>query len=94
MRISGRSPKTLVEPDLRSLAQLSEEVRKPLEQDRNEAEAADELAPERMFLDMRTVVDLNLPLPLALAWRRDDASPLLASFIGEVQRLPDVRALK
>jgi DNA-binding transcriptional LysR family regulator len=40
------------------------------------------------------VVDLNLPQPLALVWRRDNSSPLLASFIGEVQRLPDVRALK
>jgi DNA-binding transcriptional LysR family regulator len=38
------------------------------------------------------VVDLNVPLTLALAWRRDNTSPLLASFIGEVQRLPDVRA--
>ena len=34
-----------------------------------------------------------LPLPLALAWRRDNTYPLLASFIGEVQRLPDVRAV-
>jgi DNA-binding transcriptional LysR family regulator len=41
-----------------------------------------------------SVVDLNLPLPLALAWRKDNTSPLLASFIGEVRRLPDVRALK
>jgi DNA-binding transcriptional LysR family regulator len=40
------------------------------------------------------VVDLNIPLPLALAWRRDNNSPLLASFVDEVQRLPDVRALK
>ena len=39
------------------------------------------------------VVDLNVPLTLALAWRRDNASPLLANFIGEVQRLPDVRAV-
>jgi DNA-binding transcriptional LysR family regulator len=39
------------------------------------------------------VVDLNMPLPLALAWRRDNTSPLLASFIGEVRRLPDVRAV-
>jgi DNA-binding transcriptional LysR family regulator len=39
------------------------------------------------------VVDLNVTLPLALAWRRDNTSPLLASFIGEVGRLPDVRAL-
>ena len=40
-----------------------------------------------------SVVDLNLELPLALVWRADNDSPLLASFIGEVQRLPDVRAL-
>jgi len=40
------------------------------------------------------VVDLNMPLTLALAWRRDNASPLLANFIAEVRRLPDVRALK
>jgi DNA-binding transcriptional LysR family regulator len=39
------------------------------------------------------VADLNLPLPLALAWRRDNTSPLLASFIDEVRRLPDVRAV-
>jgi DNA-binding transcriptional LysR family regulator len=39
------------------------------------------------------VVDLNVPLRLALAWRRDNASPLLARFIGEVRRLPEVRAL-
>ena len=39
------------------------------------------------------VVDLDVPLPLALAWRRNNTSPLLAHFIGEVQRLPDVRAV-
>jgi DNA-binding transcriptional LysR family regulator len=39
------------------------------------------------------VVDLNVTLQLALAWRRDNASPLLASFIGEVRRLPEVRAV-
>jgi DNA-binding transcriptional LysR family regulator len=39
------------------------------------------------------VVDLNMPLTLALAWRKDNTSPLLARFIGEVQRLPEVRAL-
>ena len=39
------------------------------------------------------VVDLNMPLTLALAWRRDNASPLLANFIGDIQRLPDVRAV-
>jgi hypothetical protein len=41
-----------------------------------------------------SIVDLNLPLPLALVWRRDNGSPLLASFIGEVQRLLNLRALK
>jgi DNA-binding transcriptional LysR family regulator len=40
-----------------------------------------------------SVVDLNVPLPLALVWRRDNSSPLLANFIAEVQCLPDVRAL-
>jgi DNA-binding transcriptional LysR family regulator len=40
------------------------------------------------------VVDLNMPLALSLAWRRDNASPLLANFISEVQRLADVRAVK
>jgi DNA-binding transcriptional LysR family regulator len=40
------------------------------------------------------VVDLNVPLPLSLAWKKGNSSPLLASFVGEVQRLPDVRALK
>ena len=39
------------------------------------------------------VVDLNVPLRLSLAWRRDNTSPLLARFIGEVQRLPEVRAV-
>jgi hypothetical protein len=36
---------------------------------------------------------LNVTLRLALAWRRDNTSPLLARFIGEVEGLPDVRAL-
>jgi DNA-binding transcriptional LysR family regulator len=39
------------------------------------------------------VVDLNMPLPLALAWRRDNTSTLLANFIAQVQRLPEVRAV-
>jgi DNA-binding transcriptional LysR family regulator len=39
------------------------------------------------------VVDLNVTLRLALAWRRDNSSPLLVSFIAEVARLPEVRAL-
>jgi DNA-binding transcriptional LysR family regulator len=39
------------------------------------------------------VVDLNMPLTLTLAWRRDNTSALLANFVAEVERLPDVRAL-
>jgi len=39
------------------------------------------------------VMDFKMPLTLALAWRRDNTSPLLASFISGIQRLPDVRAL-
>ena len=39
------------------------------------------------------VADLNMPVTLTLAWRRDNASPLLAKFVGDVERLPDVRAV-
>jgi DNA-binding transcriptional LysR family regulator len=39
------------------------------------------------------VVDLNMPLALSLAWRRDNTCPLLERFIGEVRRLPEVRAV-
>lgn len=39
------------------------------------------------------VSDLNMPLTLALAWRRDNISPLLANFIADVRRRPDVRLL-
>jgi DNA-binding transcriptional LysR family regulator len=40
-----------------------------------------------------SIADLEMPLPLALVWRRDNTSPLLANFIGAVQSLPHVRAL-
>jgi DNA-binding transcriptional LysR family regulator len=40
-----------------------------------------------------SVIDLNVPLPLALAWRKDNKSPLLASFVVDVQGFPDVRAV-
>jgi hypothetical protein len=40
------------------------------------------------------VIDLNLPLPFALIWRKDNASPLLAKFVADVRLLPAVRALK
>jgi DNA-binding transcriptional LysR family regulator len=39
------------------------------------------------------VVDLNMPVSLALAWRRDNTSPLLARFIEEVRRMREVRAV-
>jgi DNA-binding transcriptional LysR family regulator len=40
-----------------------------------------------------SVVDLKMPLPLALAWRKDNTSPLLASFVADVRRLPEVGAI-
>lgn len=40
------------------------------------------------------VVDLSIPLTLSLVWRKDNTSPLLANFAGDVRRLPDVRTLK
>ena len=39
------------------------------------------------------VVDLNMPVSLALAWRRDNTSPSLARFIDEVRRMREVRAV-
>ena len=42
---------------------------------------------------IRRVVDLNMPLTLALSWRRNNTSPLLARFVGEVRRLPAVRVV-
>jgi DNA-binding transcriptional LysR family regulator len=40
------------------------------------------------------VLDLDLPLPFALIWRKDNASAVLARFVGDAQLLPEVRALK
>ena len=40
------------------------------------------------------VTDLKLPLPLALAWRKDNTSPLLAKFVADVRSLPEVKAPK
>ena len=39
------------------------------------------------------VADLDMPLQLSLAWRRDNASPLLANFVADIRRMPEVRAL-
>jgi len=36
-------------------------------------------------VDLLPVRDLRLPLPFALAWRKDNASPLLAKFVAVVQ---------
>jgi DNA-binding transcriptional LysR family regulator len=38
------------------------------------------------------VADLNLPLPFALIWRKDNQSPLLARFVADVRSLPEVEA--
>jgi DNA-binding transcriptional LysR family regulator len=40
-----------------------------------------------------SVVDLNLPQPLALVWRKDNKSPLLEGFVVEVRRVSGVRAV-
>jgi DNA-binding transcriptional LysR family regulator len=37
------------------------------------------------------VTDLNLPLPMALIWRKDNASPLLAKFLSDVQLLRETQ---
>jgi DNA-binding transcriptional LysR family regulator len=38
-----------------------------------------------------SVVDLNVPQPLSLVWRKDNKSPLLAKFVADVQRFPNNR---
>jgi hypothetical protein len=40
------------------------------------------------------VVDYDVPMPIALAWRKDNKSPLLAQFVANVKLLPQVRTLK
>jgi hypothetical protein len=39
---------------------------------------------------MRSVVDLDLPIPFSLVWRKDNISPLLADFVGAVQSMAEV----
>lgn len=39
------------------------------------------------------VVDLRVPIPFSLVWRKDNASPLLARFVADVRQLPQMRAL-
>ncbi len=38
------------------------------------------------------MVDLKLALPLALVWRKDNSSPLLAKFVADARLLPEVVA--
>jgi len=40
-----------------------------------------------------SVVDMDLPQELSLAWRKDNHSPLLANFVADVQRFPGVRGM-
>jgi DNA-binding transcriptional LysR family regulator len=47
--------------------------------------------PERVVI--LSVTDLKMPLPLALVWRKDNGSPLLAGFVAGVRLLPGVQAL-
>jgi DNA-binding transcriptional LysR family regulator len=37
------------------------------------------------------IVDLNLPLPFALAWRKDNLAPLLAKFVAAVRLLQELK---
>jgi len=39
-----------------------------------------------------SVTDLELPLPFALIWRKDNSPPLLAKFVADVRSLPEVEA--
>jgi hypothetical protein len=38
------------------------------------------------------IEDLNLTLPFALIWRKDNQSPLLARFVADLRSLPEVKA--
>ncbi len=42
-------------------------------------------------VDILSVVDLVMPQQLSLAWRKDNQSPLLASFVADVRRFADVQ---
>jgi len=41
-----------------------------------------------------SVVDMDLPQELSLAWRKDNKSPLLARFVADVQRSPELRGVQ
>jgi DNA-binding transcriptional LysR family regulator len=42
---------------------------------------------------LRRVIDLRLPVPVSLIWRKDNQSPLLARFVADVRQLAEVAAL-
>jgi regulatory helix-turn-helix LysR family protein len=37
------------------------------------------------------VIDLDVPLPFALVWRKDNVPPLLAKFVADVRLLPEMK---
>jgi DNA-binding transcriptional LysR family regulator len=39
------------------------------------------------------ITDLRIPLPLALIWKKDNASPLLARFVENIRSLANVKAM-
>jgi len=41
---------------------------------------------------LRRVIDLRLPVPVSLIWRKDNQSPLLARFVADVRQLAETRA--
>jgi hypothetical protein len=36
--------------------------------------------------------DADLPLPFALAWRKDNVPPLLTKFVADIRLLPEMKA--
>jgi DNA-binding transcriptional LysR family regulator len=45
--------------------------------------------PERVVL--LAMVNLDLPLPFALVWRKDNRASLLAKFVADVRLVPEMR---
>jgi hypothetical protein len=42
-------------------------------------------------VELMPVTDLNVPLPFALVWRKDNNSPLLAKFAADVKLMVQQR---
>jgi DNA-binding transcriptional LysR family regulator len=45
-------------------------------------------------VELMPVTDLNVPLPFALVWRKDNNSPLLAKFVADVKSMVQQRGRK